>query len=155
LSADRRAGDGDGKGGGVMDKIEIEKMTADELRLAIAKAKGWQIYHYDKDIAENCYYLLVDNDFDAVIPFNYHKTEAECWEKDCPTWPTSIPDAWELVEEMGHLCWTVTIENLPSKPQEVVCRVFKPYIAGRINAYADTVPLAICRAWLIWKSEQA
>jgi hypothetical protein len=131
-----------------MTRDEIMQLTAEELRMEIAKAKGWQIYHYDKDIAENCYYLLVDSDFDAVNPFNYRKTEAECWEKDLPGWPANIADAWELVEEMGKL-ENVTIQNV-----EDYWRCEVDDMARTIGACATTAPIAICKAYLRWKSEK-
>jgi hypothetical protein len=144
-----------------LTRDEIENMTAQELRTAIANAKGWSIYHYDKAPAASCYYLLWDAEGDAINPNyreNERKTEAECWEKDCPNWPADIAAAWELVEEIAasdYFCRVTT----PAGPGQ-------PYLVkidrkgwGDNNPpppggwwQADTALLVICRAYLAWKS---
>ena len=123
-----------------MDREQIEKMTAEELRLAIAKAKGWkEVYGkmYESTPMEHVYWTRPDGNR-TLYPDD---------------WAGYISAAWDLVEEMGHMRWSITIENMPSKPQEVVCRAFMPFIPGRINGYGETAPLAICRCWLAWKRE--
>lgn len=73
-------------------------MTDDELnRLVAERVMGWSIYHYDKDYASNCYYMLTDADGDPVAPFaglhtGERKTEAEAW-ADVPAYCTN-PAAW-------------------------------------------------------------
>ncbi|MFB6364497.1 hypothetical protein ACFCP7_10585 [Paenibacillus elgii] len=62
---------------------------------------NWQIYHYDKDFEERCYFMLVDENFDAIAadyadPRNgERKTEAEAWD-DCPDFSRDISAAWEV-----------------------------------------------------------
>ena len=52
-----------------------------ELDIECAHALGYTVYHYDKDYAENCYYMLMDAAFDPVVPMfkGARKTEAEAW----------------------------------------------------------------------------
>jgi hypothetical protein len=70
-------------------------------RLIGEKIFGYSIYHYDKDYREHCYYLLWDIHGDAVnqsVPLSEaeRKTEAECWEHDCPHFSTDMTAAWQV-----------------------------------------------------------
>ncbi len=88
-------------------------MTDNEInRLVAERVMGWSIYHYDKDIAANCYYILVDTELNPVAAFDgWHtgerKTEAEAW-ADAPAYCTD-PAAWA-----GLLVW---LKEQGNKPQ--------------------------------------
>jgi hypothetical protein len=61
---------------------------------------GYSIYHYDKDFAENCYYMLMDREYDPVsmrYRENERPTEEAVW-LDCPDF-TSRLDAVRLMED--------------------------------------------------------
>ncbi len=69
--------------------------------IALAKALGYTVYHYDKDVRENQYYCLMDPDFNAVVMWPFQagerKTETEAW-ADASKFSTSL-DAMHLVED--------------------------------------------------------
>lgn len=67
-----------------------------ELDSRVARALGYTVYHYDKDHAENCYYMLMDAEF---VPVNFidgsRKTEAEAW-SDAPRFSSDLAAAQSL-----------------------------------------------------------
>lgn len=65
-------------------------MTDAELNRAVAEARGYTIYHYDKDYAEQCYYALTAPDGSAVG--DHHRIEAWAW-AEAPNVCTD-PAAW-------------------------------------------------------------
>lgn len=75
------------------------------LDIALAKALGYTVYHYDKDYRENCYYCLMSPDFDPVVmmPFRAgeRKTEEEAWE-DTPRWSSDHNAVASLEDEIDR-----------------------------------------------------
>lgn len=73
------------------------------LDKACAVALGYTVYHYDKDYEANCYYQLMDREFDPAVMFPYRsgerKTEAEAW-GDCPNFSTNYEAARLLEDEI-------------------------------------------------------
>jgi hypothetical protein len=69
--------------------------------IALAKALGYTVYHYDKAQVASCYYLLLDASLDPVVycplAAGERKTEAEAWE-DVPHFSTSL-DAVAVAED--------------------------------------------------------
>lgn len=65
------------------------KMTDQQLNRALAELMGYTVYHYDKDVPERCYYMLVDptGDYSTIE----RPTEAIAW-LDEP-WFTGDPAA--------------------------------------------------------------
>jgi hypothetical protein len=118
---------------------DIDKMTPDELRIAIAKAKGWktETFHTFSSSGRVVGTAPDGKFFDTV-----------------PNWPADIAAAWELVEEVGAKNWTVTIENLADRPTEVLARIGIPFTLIWYTGFSDTAPLALCRAWLKLKETQ-
>ena len=136
-------------------------MTNDELRIAIAKAKGmnagvveeWDdIYgtHHTHDYAGD------RNWYPAGTPIHYAENGVFY---PLPDWPNDIAAAWELVEEMI----TPKDESIAA-----ILASHRPYIVWNGEdwiylvggdesdeqvARGTTLPLAISRAWLIWKTE--
>lgn len=93
-----------------MTREEIEELEAGEEldKLVAIHVMGWSIYHYDKDVPERCYYMLVDSGLDAVaddMPWSWRngerKTEEEAW-KDNKPWSTDITAAWKVFEKFGY-----------------------------------------------------
>ena len=156
-------------------------MTNDELRLEIAKAKGWRFYeshpsplnhtvpHFQaslgiigpNEVRDNKYWT---DEFLDEWPSDWSNLYGA---GDIPDWPTDIRAAWELVEEMYAANTHV----------EISCR-FKSNVDTEINNgnyfndcwrvnfsefghwdrvnffTADTAARAICLAWLKWKGEK-
>ncbi|OKP91395.1 hypothetical protein [Paenibacillus sp. P32E] len=72
---------------------QVKEMTNPELNRALAELMGYSIYHYDKDVEENCYYMLVDptGDYQQLD----RKTEAEAW-ADAPDYCTDPAASLEV-----------------------------------------------------------
>ena len=126
-------------------------------RLVAEHVMGLRIYHYDKDHADSCYYMLVDENCDyAGDDFGRHAgerdSEADAWEKDCPYYSSEISAAWEVVEKLtdghrravevgnGHSSWWWCNVSRP-EPDSHGCTHYD-------LTKADTAPLAICLAAL-------
>lgn len=123
-------------------------------RLIAEKVMGYTVYHYDKDHPNNCYYMLMDADFDPVLfTGNYRdsekKTEEEAW-NDCPEFSTDILAAWEVVKKLGELGFTVIIEWKGS--DRVYAGTAEVTLVKRIYTEGHgvgTLPEAICQAALM------
>jgi hypothetical protein len=48
---------------------QVKELTNAERNQALAEkmVMGYTVYHYDKDVTERCYYMLMDPDFDPVL----------------------------------------------------------------------------------------
>jgi hypothetical protein len=127
-------------------------------RLVAEKVMGWTLYHYDKDVAANCYYCLFDADGDAVVfsprPGVYvteFKTAEEAYARFAPS--TNIAHAWEAAEKLKELgvlllvfphreAWAVGIlEREPCHPDHFLDDSLNGIVYGK-------VPHAICLAAL-------
>jgi hypothetical protein len=130
----------------VTDNRQIDRLIAEHVM-------GLRIYHYDKDIAERCYYMLVDENWDyAGDDFGRHagerETEAEAWEKDCPHYSTDISAAWRVVEKLGEVYDVVVGRD---KEGTGFCRLYTDRTQDyypRHEMFAETPQLAICLAAL-------
>jgi hypothetical protein len=86
-------------------------MTDSELNRALAELMGYTIYHYDKDYEENCYFMLMDTDFDPVEPDDgRRKTEERAW-NDTPDYCTD-PAASLEVEQAAIKVSTRYVDTL-------------------------------------------
>lgn len=145
----------------------------DELRLKIAKAKGypasvWSIHKWtDTHDALEFDYRPCTMGAEVMYPDD----RGDCpglemfvdgaW-ISVPDWPRSIAAAWELITEAEgagvgfDLCDVVYTQ--PSNVYFYEATFFDP-IGGpnskRYEARCSTVPEAICRAWLAWKEGKA
>jgi hypothetical protein len=117
---------------------DIDKMTPEELRIAIAKAKGWT----RTNVSENGMAIVF------VDPDGATHDESET------NWPADIVAAWTLVEEMADQGdvfieswqddeWFIANHPLPIKPRGLARD------DGKATGKRD-ICLAICRAWLAW-----
>lgn len=97
-----------------------------DRNIEVAKRLGYHIYHYDKDVAERCYYQLWEPDgaIGGLYPDNEYKTEVEAWQ-DVPKWDSDLNLALMLLEyqdkfmfwcEKKHWTFgaeTVSLDELP------------------------------------------
>jgi len=111
-----------------VNRNEIMTMPADELRLAIAKAHGWYGFGFYKS---------------GVLSGLRNDPEYGVLSNAVPEWTTSIADAWVLLNEFPGFTMSKTPDG------RALLSVF-----DGITHIADTdLILAICRAWLMWKTE--
>lgn len=134
-----------------------------DLDRIIGEKLGYLIYHYDKDVRERCFYMLMapDGSFPAQeetseigehgIHAGERKTEAEAWE-DLPHFSTDANVALNLVDEVEF-----NLTNYNNDAARLYTGEFGLWEAVVESYYAmgDTPALAICRAWLSWKVQQA
>ena len=114
-----------------MNDAELSNAELDE---AIAKAKGWTSLHGRMD-------------FGSIHDSNFWEKPGGIVTSFLPDWSTGIADAWGLIEELAEN-WTITIENRPDNPQEVLVRIFRAFSNIHFMGDAPTAPRAICIAWL-------
>ena len=124
----------------------MSELTNKELRILIAKAKGWEFVRGSTYYGHKTF-LVVRRSDDTIEIIS-----------DCPDWPTDIAAAWELVEEMRPyffridvMCWDHTGN------WAVLCNPRHGHDEHVIPTLgdADTAPRAICLAWLQWRKAQA
>jgi len=126
----------------------IMAMTPEQLREAIAKAKGWRC-------------IVVDHgDFSRTI----------WWDKPdgtsaptLPDWPTNIANAWELVDEIRASGCELRIDTDRNGGGADIYSVAIMKFRGDgrgtgwtqvVEAEAPTAPFAISRCWLMWKEKE-
>ena len=125
-------------------------MTNEELRLAIAKAKGHELgYSYElyaevklgdpvPDAAKHLMYLYTDSEYSDGSPI---------W-VEAPNWPTSIADVWELVEEIPvdqHGKYILELVKIITRD----CKSIPDYMWQ----IAHATPRQRCEAYLAWKAQ--
>lgn len=125
-------------------------MTDDEARALdrqVALALGYTIYHYDKDYAKNCYYMLMTPNHEPAA-LGWHdgerRTEAEAW-MDCPRFSTDIQAAWIVVEAMRAQAWQIQLNTNDYLYDSWSCAFFH-HEHKQAVASGGTVQIAICRA---------
>ena len=113
---------------------QIMQMDAEQLRMAIAKAKGWRDLFVENDLLWGTTEIANENWIGDIM-------------LEVPHWPTSIADAWELEEELN-----------PSERNEY--GGWLSAIADYTQTIADydwtlihATPLQRCQAWLLWRNE--
>lgn len=129
----------------------------DELRLRIARVKGWSFWTLvDRTIMRSFNFgdkppreVMIAGSVDHEFELKY------C--DDFPDWPRDIAAAWELVEEISKTDYFIKI----SSPQETGGKWLVKIDQkgwGDNNPpppggwwFGMTAPEAICRAWLAWK----
>lgn len=112
-----------------MNRNEIMAMTPQQLENEIARLKGWN-----------------GSDFDGPTKWEYVDG---AYQPNRLNWVQSIGDAWELVEEMGKGFHVDIVKFVDERWAVYLSDIYliKVVISGGITA-----PLAICRAWLMWKN---
>jgi hypothetical protein len=131
-----------------LTRDDIMAMAPHELLVAIARAKGWTYIHPK---------LLTGYPPDSIIPPEEQLPPIWPPRLSChrpPDWPRDIAAAWELVEEMRPnfyqidiICWDHNNEwCVQCNPRHGHDEIIVPtYGKGA------TAPLAISRAYLLWK----
>lgn len=66
----------------------------------------------------------------------------------CPYFSTEIAAAWEVVEELARRCWHLSLDYPSGNSRWEWMACFRPQPPGSF-VYADTAPVAICRAALL------
>lgn len=126
---------------------KIMQMTPEELREAIAEARGYIVNHNYLD------------DYGVSIKY-YWIAPSGLLTTMCPDWTVYITDAWELVEDMRENGCEFRIDTDRTGSGEdiyiVAILAFRGDNRGTgwtqvVNVEAPTAPLSISRAWLMWK----
>lgn len=136
-----------------MTRDDIMQMTPEQLRLEIIKAKGW------KKTGVNRFGIRKPGNIQMFIDDVYSLPDGTS-KILFPEWPTNITAAWELVEEMRQADNTEVY--LDAMYNHFGIHVFNNEQFGDeqsnslhllAEAHAETMPLAICRAYLQWKAQ--
>lgn len=118
-------------------------MTNEEIRIAIAQAKGIEVaYPFDGKFGP-CYQTGLTADKKPYL-------------SKLPNWPENIADAWELYREMKQAGCVVVVTHDPITGHGY-CHVNVLNTGARLKSmignYAATEELAICLSWLEWKAK--
>ena len=124
-------------------------MTNEELRLAIAKAKGIQFHVSDGgEWIQGGYRMHREyTDKGDLIGKFYYEDDGQPYYDLCPNWPTSIADAWELEEELNpseRSGYAVELLEIVGCNAQTVT----DYDWALIHA----TPRQRCEAYLAWKA---
>lgn len=138
-------------------------LSDDELNIKVAKRLGYSVYHYDKDYPNQCFYMLMDSNYEPVADMEWkrfteeyktrrlhtgeRKTEAEAW-KDAPQFSTDLNAAFTLLD--GKVC-SATIANVDGGWHVgLLSNQWRDYE----EVETDNLARAICVVWLMWKDNQ-
>jgi len=140
---------------------EVEMMTPKELRIEIAKLKGW---HFEKiNSSPNrfwCYNYSVgsiSNTEEKVLDLEMKKTGRVF------DWPSNITDAWDLIDEIRMSGDEITISSDSyNNIDNFTVIIFRLRNDGHGTGWwkrvsivnADTVSLAISRVYLMWRETE-
>lgn len=128
-------------------------MTNDELRIAIAKAKGWKLFTRDRfgESVQELYYSESGKiKYAEQIEFQELDVEKLANLEYIPDWPNEIAAAWELFDELP-VYKSVECARHDGRPKPVI---WECHVNGVGNFLANTAPVVICLAWLAWKEGQ-
>jgi hypothetical protein len=127
----------------------------DELRIAIAKAKGWKIYDMveDKYLSRYLYPLPPGAEIDKSIFEEVGVIDKPLhWRRDAPDWPRDIAAAYELEAEIPE-------DQRKAYTGELIAVIAHDCKEAGINSnywmYFHATPEQRCRAYLAWKEAQA
>lgn len=115
---------------------EISTMSAKELRLSIAKARGYE----DRGVMNDGAHVFLGPDGE------YCYLDGSPFEPVLPDWTVEIAAAWGLVEEMLYY----NVQSLDGKTYKAVLFPVRNLMKGRVGT-GPTIEIAICRAWLLCK----
>lgn len=143
-----------------MDK-PIDEMTEQELRLEIAKIKGYTFWDTLDKLGPWAKLFTWGKPREVYYAGGIPMYEVEnpvdpTWGDDDPNWPGDIGAAMELFYEMEPH-GMIRLSNGDGDSRDID---FLPYMGDRavqrksINVSAKTYELAICKAYLLWKRSQ-
>ena len=123
-------------------------MSREIDRLVAEHVMGYSVYHYDKDYAKNCYYMLMDGEFSPfLVNEGERQTETEAWD-DAPMFSQDIAAAWMVVEKMRQIGYSITLMGQTGTFYTVyICSWHAPD-TQQARQDAPTAPLTICMAAL-------
>ena len=130
----------------------MSEPTNDEIRLAMAKAKGWRCIRFvstDRNPPARTVSCIVEPGEVAVGEGSefWVAENSDEWDVNLvPAWPTDIAAASELADELPAFTLTRYFEGTYQLSFYIA-----PYVSDGGCAYADTKERAICLAWLAWK----
>ena len=126
---------------------KIMAMAPNELLEEIAKKHGWYAQPaFDRRFIPARGNIMYDD--------IYYRTPEKVFESPViPDYPRDIAAAWELVEEIKNQCPIFKLQGF--KDGEFVFDIQDEHFTSLAWATGETAPLAICRAWLIWKEDKS
>lgn len=113
-------------------------MTDDEIRIKIAKMKGWRVYDPDK--------------YDGHL---FGRSPEGVFYSELPGWTGDIGTAMSLLSEVG--AWQIGSPNLDDWGDKINgywCKIYGHDLESsgpEFESSGDSLPHAICLAWLAWK----
>jgi hypothetical protein len=111
-------------------------MTTDQIRIACAEEMGWETHKF------------IDASGSAHVGWRSAQLRVACTASELPNYPTDANAALELCEQMRSDGWWMEMRPMVSSKK------WKIYVWDRTgdtriyHAEADTLPLAICEAFL-------
>ena len=143
-----------------MTRDEILAMEAGrELDALVAEAMGWIWLRFKPAHDEDAEFVRKPYGPDTWEASLEHKRAngdeplAHLWDCDLPHYSTDIAAAWEVVEYMGPIPFSLRFQPADAwrtGDGEVYCHAhWTCWFEGSVWAEAPTAPLAICRAALL------
>ncbi|MFA6204329.1 MAG: hypothetical protein WC710_14220 [Gallionella sp.] len=133
-----------------MNRDEIMAMDADALRLAIAEAKGWTEIDKGDGNLNKPFGRNPNAKYPTIMGIQY-----------LPDYSRDIAAAWGLVEDARKRGARLVMNDTAAQYRAA-------FITENVNmvqeftmpsvkywSWEEAAPLAICRAWLLWKAATA
>lgn len=120
-----------------MTRDEINSLSGEKLRIAVAKAVGWTEIH---ETVIDGYHVLVGIQHDSTAT----------WAVPVDRYESDIGAAWELVNRLMADGWSFAIISAEESGW-LITLARNRYSIG--NVFGNTAPEAICRAFLLAKLE--
>jgi len=111
---------------------QILEMTPDELREEIARRHGWERLPFP---AYPHWQRPTKNGVETTL--------------DIPDYPNDIAAAWSLLEEMAKS--NAILKLTIYRGKQFIVDIQDRHYVTLTWMEGETAPLAICRAWLMWK----
>jgi len=133
-------------------------MTDEELQIAVAEALGYnQIEMVDIDAggARHTYLGWVNkslSDFEVNLPYFLDDSN---YEVNLPDYPNDMNACLELLKEMMDNGSLLKIYGLPNVEDTFYVSIYNAQTRELItNMMSESLPIAICKAYLAWKEGQ-
>ena len=133
-----------------MTRDEIMQLDDDALRIEVARACGYRWYYGNRTDGEPVYHLCTPFEVrgydwrEVAVTKGFYFTKA-------PDYPRDIAAAIALLDSTGAE-YNIG-KNIAGVPvYEVIIWGRNPISGPDYEATDDTLPVAACRAWLMWHS---